>query len=288
MKPQYYLERLEQHWADSIEFAKRAGATALQLEAMDCLAEMEFGYRSGLRLRYDCFWKTSVDKDGDVLLLFIGPWYQDEAGETQMGDRVCVYIDHYGVLTTKNLTTDEVVVYDPNGEEHRQWLAKNPAATKVWVLDNRMFRSFTEPSIKLFGNRSTGYFILVTETGECFSPFLLSKNFIDRNKLTDEPTVVRLRSISYYDGPLAGFARVNGELQYFDTVHEDDVSGERVYVLHELSRWEKVKSHVDDISWKLELKINRLLGWPKRGRWIKLPRFGNESLINNNITGYFV
>lgn len=215
-----YLDDIKQHWAISVQLACLQNANDLQLQCMRDLAESEFGYASNMCLRRECFWSTRVDKDGDVVLSFLEP-----------GARVNVYIDHLAIITTKDLNSGETVVYDPSAE-----LAKWPGSKMIWVLDNRLLKPFTKPSLRVDPVQRT---CEITERRLVLSPFYFTERY------TSEPEVTQ---IAICDSER--YARLNGELHWFEVMHTDEVSRERVLVLCELSRIQKTKAH-----------FNRLVGW---------------------------
>lgn len=268
-----YLDRLAQHWANTIQIAKDSKATELQIQALESLAESEFGYRSVMRLKPGCFWSTKVDQDGDVVLYFVAPWVLGDDGSTRQGERVNVYIDHLGVLTMKNMDTEATFMYDPY-EEQRRWNSSptwEGKAPLIWVLDNRMLKPFVEPGVVLHGGG-----LLLVDTGEFIWPY------ISRTQVTPG------WSVSYWDGPISGYARVDGRLHYYTQVFEEEVDGTRVYALHHISGWQAFKAIANSALWHAELKFNRLLGWPGRRKfkWKKFTKFNTDDHQEAVISGY--
>lgn len=272
-----YLKELAAHWNRSIDLARLGGANSIQLDAMRSLAESEFGYASNMRLRMDCFWSTKVDKDGDVVLIFSEPWFLGDDGVTKYGERVNVYIDHLGVLTVKNLMTDEVSIYDPN-EERSSWEAGSPF---VWAFDDRFFKPFTEPSITVEQGQEyeSELYLQIAETGECLGPYIGSYKSSDKFEL--------VQAIDYYNGPLEGLARIGGRLHFFTLVYEDEISRDRIFSLRQLTVWQSAKGRLNHLLWNLEVLFNRTL---KRqtspSSWIRLPRFNTSDFVANKISGY--
>lgn len=268
-----YLDRLAQHWANSIKIAELGGANATQLAALADLSESEFGYRSDMRLKEGCFWSTKVDKDGDVVLSFIEPYTQTDAGSLP-GRRVNVYVDHFAMVTVKDLDTGEQTVYDPYAEA-LGW----GGTMMVWVLEDKLLKPLTEPSISVSANHDWQQLEAeVAETKEIFAPIWLKTEL----KI--------LQNVSYWDGPIQGYMRlVGGGLFHFSQVYEDDVSGERVYALRQLTPWQAAKVHFNRVSWAVERWYNtaKITERARSQSWIRLKlRFGVEDLAANPISAY--
>jgi len=64
--------------------------------------------------------------------------------------------------------------------------------------------------------------------------------FYDDEK--DQPDLVMWWHCGYYDGPLSGMAKYNGEWVYFSCIEETD-DGDRIFALHELTE-EQVKNEI--------------------------------------------
>ena len=58
-----------------------------------------------------------------------------------------------------------------------------------------------------------------------------------------------LWSTNKWDGPLEGYCWFNKELHYFSMIEETDIDRKRMYALHKLNIWEKVKARIDHYSW---------------------------------------
>jgi hypothetical protein len=87
-------------WQCTHHIANISGANERQLQGLVRLQDRKFDYLpESLR---DQQWFTKVDKDGDVVLSFIGECHQNDAGCTH-GRRVNVYVDHHAVITVRDL-----------------------------------------------------------------------------------------------------------------------------------------------------------------------------------------
>jgi hypothetical protein len=208
-----YQDQIDTQWLNSIRLAFLGGANEIQLRCLQNLSETEFGYRSNMRLRKDCFWGTKLDRDGDVVLTFIEPYTLTDTGSLP-GRRVNVYVDHLGIVTTKDLDTEVTDIFDPHSETDGL----------LWIFPDHLLKPFTEPSIKIDGPRCEH-----TETRQVFEPFLRAE---------------MIKCTVAGDGPVRGFARVMNQLVHFHQVHDDYVSGERLYALSSLSMFEKLKVHL--------------------------------------------
>lgn len=96
--------------------------------------------------------------------------------------------------------------------------------------------------------------------------------------------VERVWQTNYYDGPLAGFVRRDGQLLAYAVAYEDDVSMERIFTLRYVYGFEALKVHASRLSWWLEHRVNKSLLWKKTG-WIKFPRFKLD-FDQNTLYGY--
>lgn len=57
--------------------------------------------------------------------------------------------------------------------------------------------------------------------------------FYDDEK--DQPDLEMWWHSNYYDGPLSGMAKYNGEWVWFDCIEENDYNGDRIFALYELT-----------------------------------------------------
>lgn len=205
-----YLQDIEQHWQASIQLARLGNANDLQLQCMRDLSKAEFGYASSMRLRRECFWHTRVDKDGDIVLVFLEP--------IELGQRcahVEVWIDHLAIITTKDMISGEAIMFDTY-EEQKKW-AGEPL---IWVLDNRLLLPFTERSVRLGDD-----VCIIAETRQVLAPAF---------DVTDE--LIRTSVLRHEDG----LFKLGGTLHYGRIIHVDDISRERVFALYEIPLIERL------------------------------------------------
>lgn len=272
-----YLDSLSEHWESSIARAKKEGANEIQIQALESLAEYEFGYGTDMRLCRESFWETRVDKDGDLLLYFAAPWKIDQSGKTVRGDSVRVVIDNYGILTQKNLVTGATFIHDPHAE-FTAWASKSLNAKMVWTLDDRMLRGMIEPGLVPI-TCVEGDSLLIVDTRERVFPFFPTETFADRHDIQPKVKLTHMHVTSRWDGPLTGFIRVDGEQHYFSLALTEDVSGTRVYALHRLLFSELLKTNLNNLFSVFERKVFK--------QKIKLPRFNLGEFTKNDIVGYF-
>jgi hypothetical protein len=272
-----YLESLSEHWESSIARAKQEGANEIQIQALESLAEYEFGYGTDMRLCRESFWETRVDKDGDLLLYFAAPWKIDKSGKAVHGESVRVAIDHYGILTQKNLVTGASFIHDPHAE-YAEWSGKSKHSKMVWTLDDRMMRDMIEPGLVPI-TCIEGDSLLIVDTRERVFPFFPTDTFAHRHDIEPKVKLTDMYVTSRWDGPLTGFIRVDGQRHYFSLALTEDVSGTRVYALHELFFSELLKTNLNNLLSVVERKIFR--------HRVNLPKFQLGEFTKNNVVGYF-
>jgi hypothetical protein len=249
-----YAQRVRDHWSETIGIAFEGGANAIQLEALEDLSD-EFGYRSDNRLK--ALWKTAVDKDGDVILAF---------GNMVVGDgalAVNVYIDHEGMVTTHDILTDVKHVINPHDEA---FVDKAGVKHLIWIIDTQLLEPFFVESIRLeVMPRVDGRYLAFVEE--------MADSGIYYDNVALLPDVKMVQSTAYYDGPIAGYCRVNGKLAVFNQDYEDDVSGERIYGLRFLTGFEAFKMHANHQILRAQTAFNKWM-WPGQGKkWVKFRCF---------------
>lgn len=248
-----YLNEIQQHWKNTIAIAIKHEITALQIQALKSLAEIEFGAASNMRLRKENFWTTTV-QDGNVVLTFLSVG-------AELAKLATITIDDRGILT--QVCNGVVEVLDPH-EEAKEWedQFETDSVPRVWIISENMFRSFCEPSILVQEMHDDSCRITVAETAKVFQPvFSMASVSSDAAKSTRI-----LTNTVYYDGPISGYAQHYGELCFFSQIYQDDVSFERVYGLYRLSLLQKARVHLQTAMWKLEVLVNA-----NRKNWIRLP-----------------
>ena len=207
-----YLQEIAKHWQHSIQLARFANANDLQLQCMRDLAKSEFGYASDMRLRRECFWHTRVDKDGDVVLTFLEPI---ELGRNSA--HVNVYIDHLAMISTKDMITGEVIMFDAHAERLK-WGSEG-GEPLIWILDNRLMLRFTERSLAMRDDICT-----VAETRQVLAP-----------TFSIEEDMVRSTMLRTGDG----LFKLGDVLHYGRIIHVDDVSRQRIFALYEIPFFER-------------------------------------------------
>lgn len=247
-----YLDQVKTIWTFTRQVAEQYGGTAMQLAAIDDLSESEFGWGSDCRLKE--MWSPYMDEQGDLVLMF------EKLTITGYEPIVSITIDHMGLMTTKRHDSGEIEVWDPMAGG---WTDADKVLHPMWVIAEKFLEPLKVPSIFYTIKTVDDYPITVAtiaETGQELRDVLMWDD------------VEHLWRTNYWDGPLEGFVRHNGELLFYDTFYEDDVSRKRLYTLHELGRLDALKVHFSRAIWKLEIRLNKFIKiWHKRG-WTKLPR----------------
>lgn len=255
-----YLDKVKKAWADTRTIADASGCSSMQLAAIDDMSDSEFGARSNRRLH--TFWRTEVDRDGDLVLIF----------ERLENDKylviVTIAIDRDGIMTVKDHEKDKVYIHDP---VESGWNDKDGLLHPMWMVNSDVSAKLSMPCIryrKVVFHRDPVGVIEIAETGEQLSEVFLWTE------------VKHLDTTTYWDGPLSGFVRLKKELLYFTLWYEDEVSCDRVYSLHFLTRLDKIKAHLSNAVWSFERFVNRHLpGYGKGGRrWISFPRMNYNAL----------
>jgi hypothetical protein len=93
--------------------------------------------------------------------------------------------------------------------------------------------------------------------------------------------------VQYLTPPTEGFglARADGKLAVYNEVYEDEVSGERVYALRELTGRQAALVHLARFKVAIETRINKM-GWAKSGRFQFKTGVRTTDLVTNPITAY--
>jgi hypothetical protein len=264
--PTSYLDRLSETWALTKQVATQGGATSVQLLAIANLRESEFNYGSDCRLKD--MWQPYMDEQGDLVLMF--------EKLTMMGYEpiVSISIDGYGMMTTRRHDSGDVEVWCPmtNG-----WTDSHEVRHPMWVIAEKFLEPLKTPSIAYAVQQINNYPIIVAtvaETGQEIRDVVMWDQ------------VKHLWKTNYWDGPLAGFVRYEDELLFYSLYYEDDISRERIFTLHELSRVDAAKAHLSQFIWQIELKFNRSIRrWKKKG-WLKLMARPQTDFSKNTSYGY--
>lgn len=274
-----YIESIDQHWADTYRAAQEGGANEQQLQCIADLSDYEFGRRSDNRLRRECFWDTKVDRDGDVVLTIEDPVQLIEREGVRLGRRLTIVIDHTAIITMTDSATGKVVVFDPHADQKpfTDLDLGVPPKPLIWVLDEEMIAPYTEPSLLFM--RINDRWVCDVE-GSRLQPFLFGKFSAKRFKT--EELLEYVQASMYYDGPVNGYCRVNGELCWFREAYEDDVSGDRIYAVNRLSFAERLKAVYNMHISRLEIPFNRKIRrWPaKTSSYVKFFRFDETKFGN--------
>jgi hypothetical protein len=262
-----YLERLAEAWKLTYQVAMMKMATEMQIDALADLRESEFGYGSNARLRD--MWRTFVDVDGNVVMVF------EVLTPTDYVPLVTISIDQDGVLTIKDDETGDTEVCDPMKDG---WSDDAGNYHPMWYLPERFLKKLSIPSIKYIRTQVPPlmYETWVAEVVD------LDKRFYPVFMWNE---VTHCWSTNYWDGPLAGFVRQDGKLLYYSNIYEDDISKERLFKLSDLSGFDAFKVHTNRVIWAIELKWNKLVYWPKKS-WRRLPRFDLKHFADNPLYAY--
>jgi len=219
-----YIDRITAHWYRTINTARCGGATAIQLQCLESLSS-EFGAHSGMMLRDECFWTTAVDKDGDVLLTFPESFFLLDGSVTSGSPTQQIQIDYMGVLTSLDLVTKHITVYNPRGQkEDAEFKNYEP----LWVLYSSEFKRFTQPSMLFqysprIGDKG-GYNLTLQNGGNSYEPCLIG------------PITAKAKDFSCdFEVLSETVIRYEGELYSYSFVARDPVTDAAVYSLQWLS-----------------------------------------------------
>lgn len=230
-----YLEQVSAAWKGTAVLAALHKATDIQLEAIISLSR-EFGKGSGHRL-ID-LWQVTIDKDGDVVLLFSlpcanAPWTR-------------VVIDSYGVITMKNHHGKEWM-YHPDDERAKGMF---PSKERVWLLNMNLMQDLIEPAYKFDEERGLAY---ISDLRRWVSSF------------EKAGTYRSIWATSWDGGPISGFALPagGGRMVFYELKHEDLVTNVRFYAIFKMSGLDCLKAWTDWLRIKLcaKLKLNPPKKW---------------------------
>jgi hypothetical protein len=259
-----YLERLDAAWKQTLQIAEMKMATAMQIDAINDLRESEFGYGSDCRLQD--MWRTYVDNDGDIVMVF------EQVEATSYKSLTTISIDQDGVLTIKDDETGDIEVCDPMIDG---WNDHQGNYHPMWYLPERFLKKLCIPSLDYYKVYLSGQPIGVVRSTDNGRDYLHCMRW-------DE--VQHVYRLGHYDGPLSGIVRVDGRLCHYSMCYEDDISRERIYTLTSLGGWSAFKVHTNQCIYWLESKLNRMRKLP--GKWIRFPRFGYK--FPENVYGYLL